>query len=190
MTADMHIDFGEVLDLKKILQGLPSDIRKKAMHRAFRRIAKRGETQLVRRAAQKVNLQQRYVRQVMTTRMAQKQWGQEIEFFVKSGWVRLMDMGPVQEERGVSVKFPKLRGSFKQAWIGKMKRDDAVFMRAEKGDGALVGRGPVRELFAANVANAIQRDEDYFERVLTDIVREHLEPRILHEIQQLLREKG
>ena len=191
MTADLHIDFGEVLDLKKILDGLPSDIRKKAMYRAFRRITKRGETQLVRRAAQKVNLQQRYVREAMTTRMLQKQFGQEIEFFVKAGWVPLIDMGPIQDERGVSVKFPKVRGSFKQAWLGKLRGRDAVLQRAEDGgSGKLVGRYPIRELHAANVAHAIQKDEDYFERVLTDIVREHLEPRILHEIQQLLREKG
>lgn len=187
-SMQINVDSGEVRKLRQLIDGLPTEIRQKAMHRAIGRVRQMAKTQIVRRSAEKVNLQQKYVRKAVSTSLASK-GDSSMEFLIRSGWVRLYEMDPQAAEAGLSVRFPTARASFRRAFIAKIKRDVAVFQRDERGDGSLVPRGPVHELFAANVANATHRDEDYFVKVLTDIIAERLQPRLMHEIENLLRVK-
>lgn len=186
--GSISVDSGEVRKLRQLIESLPAEIREKAMRRAMGRVRQMAKTQIVRRSAEKVNLQQKYVRKAVSTSFVAK-GDSSMEFLIRSGWVRLYEMDPQKAETALSVRFPTARASFRRAFIAKIRRDVAVFQREERGDGSFVPRGPVHELFAANIANAIHRDEDYFVKVLTDIIAERLEPRLMHEIENLLRVK-
>jgi len=174
MTLSVVFETAELRQLKSVLDGLPREIKEKALNRALRRVQSMAKTQIVRRSSQKVNVQQRYIRPVVTPKMISGSGG-ELEFIVRSGWVRLQDMGPTVGENGVSVKFLRKRADYAHAFIAMLKGRESVLMRAENGQGGLVGRYPIMEMHAANIANAIHNDTAYFEQVLTDIITERLQ---------------
>lgn len=182
----INIDVSETKRLQQVIDGLPQQIKQKAMSRALNRIREMAKTRIVKRSAEKVNLQQKHVRRAITTSMSSNRSGSALEFLVRARWVRVADMDPRETKVGLSVRFPNGRGSYRQAFLAKMKGDLAAMRRVEGDTGARVGRFPLEGLFAANIANAIHEDEEYFVQVLTELIVERFQPRLEHEIGFLL----
>ncbi len=129
-------------------------------------------TRITRRSAERIKVPVGKVRE----RLRVARLTNDLEFRMRSEWLRLIDLGARQTGSGVSVK---LRGSYRSAFIATMS-SRGVFMREGK------ARGPVNELFGPNPANDINNHPDVFLDVLADVLQSHLMPRFLHEIDRLL----
>ncbi|MDI7924583.1 phage tail protein [Ferirhizobium litorale] len=176
MTAELRFDASELLNLSRAINALPDAIKTKAMASAMRRMREMARTRIVKRSAEHTRLPVGVVRKLTTARF--NAGGNTQDIVVKSGWIHLYKLGATQTKRGVRVR---ARGSYTHAFISQMASGHrAVTMRV--GDKRL----PIRELFGPNPAHAITRNPDVYLDVIAEIIRDHLAPRVLHEIDRLL----
>lgn len=179
MSRDMSevtFDASEIAALGRSINNLPGEIKAKAMARAMRRMRDMARTQVVKRSAERVDVQQSRIRKLTTAHF--NAGGNTIEIVEKSGWISLYDLGATQTRTGVRVR---LRGSYRSAFIAQMKSGHRGVMKRQGKD-----RLPIRELYGPNPAHDVTNNPDEFIKVLTDIIEDHLAPRVLHEIDRLL----
>lgn len=108
---DVTFDTAEVRKIRQIFDSLPREIKHKAMARALGRMRSMAKTQIVRRSAEKVGLAQKYIRPVVKTTTSFRS-AETLEFLVRSGWVRLIDMSPTGTPKGVVVRGRRMKGSY------------------------------------------------------------------------------
>lgn len=169
-------DASEYLALSRAIRKLPGEIRAKAFARAGRRVTEMARTRYVKRAAPRLKLAQKVIRERTTARF--NAGGNTSDVVVRSGWIPLFKLGATQTSRGVRVT---LRGSYRSAFIATMgSGHTGVMMREGK------GRLPIQELFGPNPAHDITNNDEVYLAVLAEVINEALAPRLLHEISRLL----
>jgi hypothetical protein len=170
-----HADATDFDRLGKAFARLPSEIKHKAAGRALRRISSMGMTQVVKRAAERIDIPQKHVRDKTRSSIG----GEAITVTVRSDWIALSKLGARETRAGVTVR---ARGSYAQAFIARSKisSDMAVMRRAGQ------SRLPVNQLFGPNPANDINTDPGVYLDVMAGIASTHLLPRMLHELGRLL----
>lgn len=172
MNLQIVADGSDFARLAKAFAKLPDEIRATVARRALREVEQRAKTQIVRRSSERIKAPVRKIAErVATVRLTD-----DLEFRVRSEWLRLIDLGARQTRSGVSVR---MRGSYKSAFIATMN-STAVFKREGR------ARGPVDELFGPNPASDMVNHPATFEDVLADVIEAHLVPRALHAIDRLL----
>lgn len=169
-------DASDYLALSRAIRKLPGEIRAKAFARAGRRVTEMARTRYLRRAAPRLKLPQRVIREKTTARF--NAGGSTSDIVVRSGWIPLYKLGATQTSKGVRVR---LRGSYRSAFIAKMKSGHTgVMMREGK------SRLPIRELFGPNPAHDITNNDAVYIELLAEVIEEAMAPRILHELDRLL----
>ena len=169
-------DASEYLALSRAIRKLPSEIRAKAFARAGGRVLQMARTAYVRRAAPRLDLPQKVIRERTTARF--NAGGNTADVIVRSNWIPLYKLGATQTSKGVRVR---LRGSYRHAFIARMNSGHVgVMMRT----GA--ARLPIRELFGPNPAHDITNNDAVYLAVLAEVMDQHMAPRVLHEIDRLL----
>ncbi|MDO3434345.1 hypothetical protein QWJ46_16820 [Rhizobium sp. CBN3] len=176
MTAELHIDASEILQLSRAINNLPGQIKAKAMASAMRRMRDMARTRIVKRSAERTDLPTRKV--AALTKAFFNAGGNTIDVVEKSGWISLYDLGATQNAKGVKVR---ARGSYRSAFIAEMESGHRGVMKR-------VGkkRLPIRELFGPNPAHDVTNNPEEFLKVLSELIEDHLAPRVLHEIDRLL----
>jgi hypothetical protein len=155
---------------------LPGDIRDKAFARAGKRVTDMARTRYIKRAAPRLKLAQKVIRDKTTARF--NAGGNTSDVVVRSGWIPLAKLGARQTGKGVTVN---LRGSYRSAFLaGMASGHKGVMMR----EGA--ARLPIRELFGPNPAHDITNNDAVYLSLLAEVIDEALAPRVLHEIDRLL----
>jgi len=181
MTAEITFDTSELRQLGRAINNLPGEIKAKAMARAMRRMRDMARTRFIKRNAERVNIQQKYVREMTVAYF--NAGGNTIEIVEKSGWIPVYKMNPQVDAAagGISVRFLDARGTYKQAFIAKMKSGHSgVFKRMGS------ARLPIREMYGPNPANDVTNHPHEYLQLLAEIIEDHLAPRVLHEIDRLL----
>lgn len=169
-------DASEYLALSRAIRKLPGEIRAKAFARAGGRVLQMARTAYVRRAAPRLDLPQKVIRERTTARF--NAGGNTADVIVRSNWIPLYKLGATQTSKGVRVR---LRGSYRHAFIARMNSGHVgVMMRT----GA--ARLPIRELFGPNPAHDITNNDAVYLAVLAEVMDQHMAPRVLHEIDRLL----
>lgn len=173
ITVDAH----EFRAISRAIHRLPDRIKAKAFARAGKRVTKMARTQYLRRAAPRLKLSQKVIRERTTAQF--NAGGNTSAIVVRSGWIHLYKLGATQARRGVRVK---LRGSYRSAFIAEMNSGHRGVFKRTDGNASL----PVRELFGPNPAHDITNNDAVYLAVLAEVIDEHLAPRILTEIDHLL----
>lgn len=169
-------DASEYLAISRAIRKLPGDIRAKAFARAGKRVTDMARTRYIKRAAPRLKLSQKVIREKTTARF--NAGGNTSDVVVRSGWIPLYKLGARQTKKGVTVN---LRGSYRSAFLaGMASGHKGVMMR----EGA--GRLPIRELFGPNPAHDITNNDAVYLSLLAEVIDEALAPRVLHEIDRLL----
>ena len=177
MVAELHFDAREIEQLSRAIHNLPGEIKAKAMARAMRRMRDMARTRIVQYHSKRLSLPPSRIRKLTTASF--NAGGNTIDIVEKSGWIPLIDLAATQNRKGVRTRY---RGSYKSAFIATMKNGHrGVFIRSGK------KRLPIRELFGPNPAHDITNNPDEFLRVLAELVEDQLAPRVLHEIENLIR---
>ncbi len=175
-------DASEYLALSRAIRKLPGEIRAKAFARAGRRVTEMARTRYVKRAAPRLKLSQKVIRDVTTARF--NAGGNTSDVVVRSGWIHLYKLGATQTARGVRVR---LRGSYRSAFIATMKSGHTGVMVNTGERNRKSGRdNAIRELFGPNPAHDITNNDAVYLAVLAEVINEALAPRLLHEISRLL----
>jgi DNA-binding transcriptional LysR family regulator len=169
-------DAAEYLALSRAIRKLPDEIKAKAFARAGRRVTQMARTRYIRRAAPRLKLSQKVIRELTTARF--NAGGNTSEVVVRSGWIPLHKLGATQTSKGVRVR---LRGSYRSAFIAGMKSGHVGVMMRQ---GA--ARLPIRELFGPNPAHDITNNDQVYLELIAEVIEEALAPRVLHEIGRLL----
>lgn len=170
------VDASEYLALSRAIRKLPDEIKAKAFARAGKRVTEMARTRYLKRAAPRLSLPQKLIRERTTARF--NAGGNTSDVIVRSGWIPLSKLGATQTKSGVRVK---LRGSYKHAFLATMNSGHrGVMMRT----GA--GRFPIRELFGPNPAHDITNNDAVYLDLLAEVIDEAMAPRVLHEISRLL----
>lgn len=178
MTAELRFDASEIADLSRALSKVPADIKAKAFSRAMRRIGEMTRTGVIAESVKRTKSPPSIVRRA-TSRAFFSQSDSSLELKMKSGWIGIIKLGARQTREGVNTK---LRGSYRSAFIATMSSGHrAVMMRSGK------ARTPIHELFGPNPAHDVVNNPDEFVNVLANIIEQRLTPRVLHEIENLLR---
>lgn len=176
---EVHVDASDFEHLAKAIVRLPGAIKTKATARAMSRVIKMARTRIVRRSAERVDLPPSVVAKLTTARF--NAGGNTADVVMRANWVGLFKLGARQTRTGVSVRG---RGSYAHAFIAKMgSGHQGVFMR--EGEGS--PRFPIRELFGPNPSHDVTNNPEVFMQVLAQVIEEHLLPRYLHEVDNLLR---
>ncbi|MFD1328282.1 hypothetical protein [Mycoplana ramosa] len=176
MGAELHFDASELELLGRAIARLPGEVKAKAFARAMSRMRTMARTRVVKRSSERTKVPVRMVQAL--TKAHLNAGGNTIEVVEKSGWIGLYKLGARQTSTGVTVKS---RGSYKSAFIAKMASGHtAVMMRDGK------SRLPIHELFGANPAHDVTNNPDEFLEVLAELIKDHLAPRVLHEIERLI----
>lgn len=182
MTIDVSIDAGDLEHLSRAIMRLPGEIKTNAMVRAMLRISQMARTRIVQRSAEHVKLPQKVVREFTTGVF--NAGGNSQTWIVRSGWVHLYKLGARQTSRGVYVR---TRGSYHHAFLATMKSGHrGVFLRQPGTTMTTKKKERIRELFGPNPAHAITNNPEVYLDVIAEIIRDHLAPRVLHEIDRLL----
>lgn len=169
-------DASDYLAKSRTFRRLPTRIRRTAFNRSHRRITSMMRTAYIKRAAPRLKIAQKHIRSRTKARF--DVGGQTSVISVKSGWIPLHKLGASQNSKGVTVR---LRGSYRHAFIAAMASGHTgVFLR----DGA--PRLPISELFGPNPAHDIINNDDVYLDLLEQIMDDHLAPRVLHEVSNLL----
>ncbi|WP_133122876.1 phage tail protein [Zhengella mangrovi] len=176
MAEGIRIDAAEFLALSRAINKLPGEIKTKAMARAMRRVSTMARTRYVRRAAPRLKLPQKLIREVTTARV--NAGGNTADVVIKSGWIPLYKLGAMRTSKGVRVR---TRGSYRHAFIATMSSGHTgVMMRTGP------SRFPIRELFGPNPAHDITNNQDVYHELLAEVLSEVLGPRVLHELDRIL----
>lgn len=169
-------DASEYLALSRAIRKLPGEIKAKAFARAGRRVTQMARTAYLKRAAPRLKLPQKVIRDKTTARF--NAGGNTSDVIVKSGWIPLYKLGATQGAKGVRVR---LRGSYRHAFIARMESGHTGVMLRQGMD-----RLPIRELFGPNPAHDITNNDEVYLAVLAEVIDEALAPRVLHEVENLL----
>lgn len=172
----MIVDASEYLALSRAIRKLPDEIKAKAFARAGRRVTEMARTKYLKRAAPRLKLPQKIIRERTTARF--NAGGNTSDVIVRSGWIPLHKLGATQTKSGVRVR---LRGSYKSAFIAKMDSGHVGVMMRQGAD-----RLPIRELFGPNPAHDITNNDAVYLELLAEVIDEALAPRVLHEIGRIL----
>jgi hypothetical protein len=172
----IEVDAQAYLALSRAIRKLPAEIRAKAFARAGRRVTDMARSRYIKRAAPRLSLPQKFIREVTTARF--NAGGNTSDVIVRSGWIPLYRLGATQTSKGVRVR---LRGSYRHAFIAKMKSGHVGVMLRQ---GA--ARLPIRELFGPNPAHDITNNDRVYLEVMAEVIEEALAPRVLHEIGRIL----
>lgn len=176
MTIELHADALDFEHLARGIARLPQEIKVKAAARAMRRVMQMTRTRVVKRSAERTDLTQARVRALTTAHF--NAGGNTADVVMRSNWISLYKLGATQTAKGVRVR---MRGSYRSAFIAHMGSGHAgVFRRQGK------ARLPIRELFGPNPAHDITNNPDAFMKVLAEVIEQHLMPRYLHEVENLL----
>lgn len=155
-------DAAEYLALSRAIRKLPDEIRAKAFARAGRRVTEMARTQYLKRAAPRLKLPQRVIRERTTARF--NAGGNTSEVVVRSGWIPLHKLGATQTSKGVRVR---LRGSYRSAFIASMKSGHVGVFSNTGGYNAASGRNnAIRELFGPNPAHDIANNDAVYLAVI------------------------
>lgn len=169
-------DAAEYLALSRAIRKLPDEIKAKAFARAGKRATEMARTAYLKRAAPRLKLPQKVIRERTTVRF--NAGGNTADVIVRSGWIPLYKLGATQTAKGVRVK---LRGSYRSAFLAQMASGHkGVMMRT----GA--ARFPIRELFGPNPAHDITNNDAVYLEVMAEVLNEVLAPRVIHEIDRLM----
>lgn len=176
MTAEITFDTSELRQLGRAINNLPGEIKAKAFARAMGRMREMTRSRIVKRSAERTDVQQKIIR---SRTIAYFNAGSAtIEAVMRSGWIPLYQLGATQTSKGVRVR---LRGSYRSAFIAQMSNGHrGVMKRVGK------ARLPIRELYGPNPAHDVTNNPDEFLKVLSEVIEDHLAPRVLHEIDRLL----
>lgn len=172
----IEVDASEYLALSRAIRKLPAEIRAKAFARAGRRVTEMARSRYVKRAAPRLKLSQKVIRDLTTARF--NAGGNTSDVVVRSGWIPLHKLGATQTSKGVRVR---LRGSYRSAFIATMKSGHVGVMMRQGS-----ARLPIRELFGPNPAHDITNNDRVYLEVMAEVIEEALAPRVLHEIGLLL----
>lgn len=170
-----NVDASDFDRLGKAFARLPSEMKYKAAGRALRRIGSMGVTQVVKRAAERIEIPQKHVRDKTRSTVG----GDGITVTVRSDWIALAKLGARETRTGVTVR---ARGSYAQAFIARSKVSGYMAVMRRAGPSRL----PVNQLFGPNPANDINTSPDVYLDVMAGIASTHLLPRMLHELGRLL----
>lgn len=173
----IELDANEYLALSRAIRQLPGKIKAKAFARAAKRVSTEARRRFIERAAPRLEVPPKTIREATTVKI--NAGGNTIDVVIRSGWIPLSKLGATQTAEGVDVK---LRGSYKSAFIAKMKSGHVGVMKREPG----AARLPIRELFGPNPAHDAANNEDVYLALLAEVIDEALAPRIVHEIGWLL----
>ncbi|GLS29945.1 Prophage minor tail protein Z (GPZ) [Mesorhizobium albiziae] len=166
----------EYLALSRAFRKLPGEIKAKAFARAGKRATQMARTAYLKRAAPRLKLPQKVIRERTSARF--NAGGNTSDVVVRSGWIPLHKLGATQTSKGVRVR---LRGSYRHAFIAKMDSGHVGVMLREGSS-----RLPIRELFGPNPAHDITNNDAVYLELLAEVIDEALAPRVLHEIDRLL----
>jgi len=175
MTS-ITIDTRDLRRLQMRFQALPSEVKQRVLTQAMGRVKDMALTRLKRRVSEKINLQQKHIRNFIVAGYD----AENIRIRVKEGWMPLRQMDPSQTRKGVAVRFPNGRANYRSAFLADMK-SPGVFRRTGS------ERGPVESLYGPNPANAINNDPELFESFLVDLIEDRMADRVLHEIMRFIR---
>lgn len=153
------------------MRRLPIEIKARAFARAMARVRDMARTQVVKAAAEWTDTPQKLIRPATQARAQ----ADAVDVRMRTPWFSLVKYGAKQTPRGVSVRG---RGILRSAFIVRSR--GAVFARA----GA--GRFPIRELYGANPAHAINTRPPFFEETMARVMESHLIPRVMHELDRLI----
>jgi len=172
----VKVDASDFTTLARALNGLPGEIKVKAISRALRRVGEMARTQIVRKAAADSGMR---VGDVRSKTLLFNAGGGTAEIIMRSDWWPLFKLGGARQTKtGVTVRN---WGSHAGAFLGGLKSGhQGVFRRV----GA--SRLPIRELWGPNPVAEIHQDEPAYEALLAEVAATHLAPRILHEVDRLL----
>jgi len=172
----LSIDTRDFRALGAAMHRLPSDLKAKAFRSAVNHTGKKARTQVARLAAKYSGLPYRFTRDAAKMSLA----GDGIEIRLRSKWVRLIELAPSQNSKGVSIRG---RGTTRSAFIAYSNRSKDFAVMSRKGK----SRTPVRELYAANPAHAMGADRHgEFERLAQSIMDRDFAARLLHEVDRRL----
>jgi hypothetical protein len=169
-------DASEYLAISRAIRKLPGDIKAKAFARAGKRVVQTARARYLKRAAPRLKLPQKVIRDKTTARF--NAGGNTADIVVRSGWIPLAKLGATQTSKGVRVR---LRGSYRHAFIASMDSGHTGVMLRQGAD-----RLPIRELFGPNPAHDITNNDAVYLALLAEVIDEALAPRVLHEIGNLL----
>lgn len=169
-------DAAEYLALSRAIRKLPDEIKAKAFARAGRRVTEMARTAYLKRAAPRLKLPQKVIRERTTARF--NAGGNTSDVIIRSGWIPLAKLGARQTAKGVHVR---LRGSYRSAFLAQMGSGHKGVMKRVGDD-----RLPIRELFGPNPAHDITNNEAVYLSVLAEVIDSALAPRVIHEIDRLL----
>lgn len=171
--VDIRYDASDFWRLSRAFERLPDDIKHKVATRAMGRVGDMGRTRVVRRIAERIKIAQAFVRGATSAWTGAD--GATIR--VSSKWISLYRLGARQTRSGVTVRG---RGSYRSAFIATMNGGTAVFKR----EGA--SRFPVKALYGPNPANDVRSSPDEYQKLVEDIARQYVLPRMLHELGRIL----
>lgn len=169
-------DASDYLALSRAIRKLPGEIRAKAFARGGRRVTDMARTAYLKRAAPRLKLPQKVIRDRTTARF--NAGGNTSDIVVRSGWIPLHKLGATQTSKGVRVR---LRGSYRHAFIAQMDSGHRGVMLREGSS-----RLPIRELFGPNPAHDITNNDAVYLELLAEVIDEALAPRVLHELDRIL----
>lgn len=190
MTASINIDSSDIARLEKIFAAMPHEIRHRVAGRAMKRMAQRAKTIIVKDVASLVQIAQKHVHS--RTKTFYDTGDMSLDTNVTSAFIPLIEIGgrrmraelnetERRARRRLARAGKELKGSYRQAFLATVKRDQAVFRR----EGA--ARGPLDEMHGPNPAHAIANAPERYEALMMEILRTYLVDRVLHEMQQALR---
>lgn len=172
----MQVDASDFFRLSRAMDNLPTAIKYRVINRSLHRMQTMGKTRVVRLAAQRVSLAQKHIRPNVKTPFGKGLSKREI--VVRTSWIPLGKLGPRQTRRGVTV--PK-RGSFRSAFIATMSSGHTgVFKRKT------TRSTPIFELHGPNPANDIATSPDPYQDLLSELIRDDLGNRMIHELSRAL----
>ena len=172
----IEVDTSDLVHLSRAIAKLPEEIKAKAAARAMRRVRDMARSRVVKRSAERVDMTQARIRELTTAKF--NAGGRTIDVVMRSGWIGLYKLGARQTKTGVTVR---LRGSYKSAFIAKMKSGHVGVMKREG-----TARLPIRELFGPNPAHDVTNNPEEFLKVMAEVIESRLAPRFLHEVERLL----
>lgn len=174
MPAVLAYDASAFWRLSNAFARLPAELKAKVAARAMARVAQMGATQVVRLAADRVDLPPGLVRE--KTKAFQREG--EAVVVVRSDWISLYRIGARQTRTGVTVR---ARGSYRHAFIATMRSGHSGVMRRDT-----MSSLPITELYGPNPAHDITRNPDDYQALIGRVAEQHVLPRLLHELSRAL----
>lgn len=176
----VEIDARDVARLAGVLVHLPTEIREKAVYRAFKRVGEQVRSAVIRKAATDSGMRPSDVRAV--TRLP-KVDGQEIIVSMRSEWWPLYKLGgATQTRRGVRVRG---WGPHKGAFLPQVGAGHTGVFRRTGPE-----RLPIKELWGPNPVANVLKTPDTYEGMLRDIMAARVAPQVLKEVEFLLSKAG